>query len=291
MLPILLEIGPLSVHTYGLMIGIGVIVSVSLIRRDGSRVGISPRDIHVLCFGGVVAGLVGARILNIVMFLEQYSWSRPFEWFALWEGGLAVQGAIPTILLWFYFVTRFRKIPFRLFIDVATTYTPLMQTFGRVGCFFYGCCHGIPTSMPWGIRFPRVPWDLSKPPTGSTAYMDHCNRYQDFLPGVEHWSRPVHPTQLYEASFFVVLFVVMLRVRAHFGTGSGYTLAFYLMSYGVWRFFIEFLRNDSPMVCGGMMSEPQFYSIFILLSGMIMFGCFRYFDRSTTRLTVKPLSR
>lgn len=241
--------------------GIGYVLAVHLIAADAERNGKSRRDATLLMMGGFVAGLVGARFLHIVMYPGDFSLSNPLEWFALWKGGLVFQGAVLFIIPYFIFSTRRFNIPFWMFMDLMIPHMQLNHAFGRMGCFFRGCCHGIPTSMPWGIRFPK----------GSPAYLDHCNRFSGFNPAVETWSYPVHPTQLYEATFLLVLWFGLLKLRNRFGIGRGLTLPAYLMAYGAWRFFNEFFRNDNPRILNGLLSTQQGVCILFMAAGAVMF--------------------
>jgi phosphatidylglycerol---prolipoprotein diacylglyceryl transferase len=195
MLSTLLKIGPVSIHSYGLMIAIGFLLAMFLAQRDGKKIGIDPNAVSNIAFFGLALGILGTRLLHIVMFPQGYSLSDPIGWIAIWRGGLVFQGALPGGVLAVVFGCRFYKIPAWKAIDLGIPYLPLAHAFGRIGCLMNGCCYGRRTDLPWGIRFPRVPWDLSQPATGSPAYLDHCNRFSGLSMAHDHWSYPVHPTQ------------------------------------------------------------------------------------------------
>lgn len=268
--PVLLRIGDFQLNTYGLAIGIGFLVSLQMVRKDGARLGLADNIVVTMCFGGLICGLVGARILNIIMFSEQYSWTDPIGWIAIWKGGLVFQGAIPCVLLFQWLMAKHYSISFLRFMDALLPGAQIMQVFGRLGCFFYGCCYGHETTVPWAVRFPRYPFDLSQPAVGSSKYLADCAAHSDFLPSVELWSHPVHPTQLYAASFLVVLCFLLMMVRKHFGAGLGFTLPGYLIFYGIWRFMIEFIRDDNPLYFN-LLSHQQAYALLGIALGMILF--------------------
>jgi len=258
--------------------GIGFVLSVHLIVKDAVKNGYDQNTMTFLLFAGFLAGITGTRILHIIMYRHDYSLTEPLEWIALWKGGLVFQGAIPAVIVFFIVTTKRYGIPFWTFMDFITPHLQITHIFGRLGCFCYGCCHGIPTTMPWGIRFPK----------GSPAYVDHASRFSEFRPDVESWSYPVHPTQLYEATALLILWFLLLKIRDRFGLGRGLTLPSYLMLYGGWRFFNEFFRNDNPRVLNNALSEQQVICIFFVLTGAILFAVLYHRRQRDISVSPKP---
>ncbi len=281
MFPAICKIGSIQVNTYGLVIGIGFLVALAIVRKDGAKLGVDDKIILVMCYGGLICGLAGARLLNIILYSDGYSWRDPVGWIAIWKGGLVFQGAIPCILVFQYVMAKHYKISFLRFMDALLPGAQIVQVFGRIGCFFYGCCYGCETNVPWAVRFPRVPFDLSQPATGSVKYMSDCAAHSDFSPAVELWSHAVHPTQLYAAAFVAVLCFLLMKVRSHFGPGWGYTLPAYLVLYGVWRFFIEFIRDDNLLV-KELLTHQQIYALIGIVLGVAIFF---YVRRRAIRLS------
>ena len=173
MRPILCKIGPVPIFSYGLLIAAGFLVSVHLMRRDAKKAGIDPDRFTDGAFWVLFLGLAGTRLLHIILYYQQYSWTDPLEWIAIWKGGLVFQGAIPPAILFCIYYIRKHHLNFWQCADIACPYIPLGHAFGRLGCFMNGCCYGHVTDLPWGIPFPRVPSDLSLPATGSPVYLDH----------------------------------------------------------------------------------------------------------------------
>ena len=270
MYPTLFHIGQISVNTYGLLIGIGFLLGVYLVRRESPKLSIEPRVAAILCYGWLVSGLVGSRLLHIIMYPEGYSWSHPLGWIALWRGGLVFQGAVPAVLAFHWIASRKFKVDTWRFLDLIVPYTQITHAFGRLGCFFYGCCFGPETSLPWGVRFPRWPHDLSLRAAGSPAYLDDCQRYSDFLPSVELWSHPVHPTQLYAAAFLALLCPILLKIRNRLGAGLGFALPSYLVLSSIWRFGIEFLRDDNKKFLD-LVTYQQGISLLFITVGIAIF--------------------
>ena len=271
MLPTLFKIGPLEIHTYGLMIAIGFLAALHFSQRDGAKAGMDPGAISTMAFWGLLFGILGTRLLHIILYPEGYSWTDPIGWIAIWRGGLVFQGALPGAFVYLIYACRKYKIPFWKLGDVAIPYLALAHGFGRVGCFMNGCCYGMRTNLPWGIRFPRVSWGLSQPATGSPAYLDHCQRFSELSTTVDHWSYPVQPTQLYGVAGLLALCFILLYLRKHWHPFTGFIMPVYFILYGVGRFFVEFLRGDHNPTVFGTISAQQVLSIASVIVGIVLF--------------------
>lgn len=257
MFPVLLDLGPIKLHTYGLMIAIGFLTAVWFMSRDAEKVGVKASDFSEMAFWGLLIGILGTRLAHIIMFPENYSWSNPIGWVALWNGGLVFQGAIPVVLIYAVLVLKWYKIPFWKIPDIVFPFIPIAQAFGRFGCVAYGCCYGIRAeNLPWGMRFPE----------GSPAFFAHKHLYPEF-PGTG-WSYPVHPTQLYSVIGLFIISGFLLLARKHINK-QGITMPLYFVFYGIMRFIVEFFRGDgNPTNLGfGVLSDQQVFCI-----GMVIFG-------------------
>lgn len=275
MFPVLVELGPFKVHAYGLMIALGFLLSMHLVKRDAARSGMNPHAIGDMVFWSFLIGLAGTRALHILMYSRDYSWRDPLGWIAIWKGGLVFQGAVPPVAIFCWYYLRKKRMSFRKTADLVFPYVALGHAFGRLGCFLNGCCYGIRTTLPWGIPFRRVPWNTSLPPTGSPAYLDHCRTYSD-LSYQDHWSYPVHPTQLYEMIFLLSLFALLLHLRKKQHLFDGFSMPVYFVFYGVYRFFAELLRGDhNPTHLAGALSDQQIICILFVLFGSASFFWFR----------------
>jgi phosphatidylglycerol:prolipoprotein diacylglycerol transferase len=233
MLPVLLEIGPIKIHSYGLLIAIGFLVSLHFVRRDAAKAGLNPDIFTNMAFWALPLGIAGTRIAFIMMYPQYFSWDKPLDWFAIWKGGLVFQGAIPLALPFIYFYLRRNSIPFLKACDIFVPYVPLGHAFGRLGCFMYGCCYGKPSSLPWAIPARRVPWDTSVKPEGSPAYLDHLERFGD-VAITDQWSHPIHPTQLYSAAGLLLMCWLLLCARRRWPGIEGVVLGAYFLLYGLY---------------------------------------------------------
>ncbi|MBX7256444.1 MAG: prolipoprotein diacylglyceryl transferase [Candidatus Hydrogenedentes bacterium] len=270
MFPTILKLGPVSVHSYGLMMAIAFLLATYLATRDIAKHGLNAGVASDTAFWCLLVGLAGTRILHIIMFPEFYSWSRPLGWIAIWQGGLVFQGAIPPALAVIYFNLRRHQMPFWKTIDIAAPYVALGHAIGRVGCFLNGCCYGQRTDLPWGVQFPRIPFDLSKAGvTGSPAYMDHCQRYA-LSYDTDLWSLPVHPTQLYSVAALCLLCVTLLLLRKCCWRFPGFIICWYFILYSAGRFVIEMFRGDHNPTRFLSLSDQQVFCVLSVVAGLVL---------------------
>ncbi len=269
MWPTLIKIGPVPLHTYGLMIAIGFLAAVYFIRRDASKAGINPEILTDAAFWVLLLGLTGTRLLYIAMYPDQFSWRNPMEWFAIWKGGLVFHGALPPAIACVLYMIHKHKLKTWVVADVVSPYIPLGHALGRLGCFLNGCCYGTRTDLPWAIPFPRIPADPSQTPVGSPAFLDHY--YGEGLPRDALWSYPVHPTQLYSVLALLTISFLLLLAKNRWKPFTGFTFPLYLMSYGAYRFFVEFVRGDhNPRHLGGRFTDQQLMCVIMVVAGIVL---------------------
>ena len=188
----------------------------------------------------------------------------------MWRGGLVFQGAPPVVITYVYFHFKKRKVDFWKACDIAFPYVALGHGIGRIGCFLKGCCYGAPTAMPWGIPARRVPWDTALRPTGSDAYLEHLRKFEDVTLH-DHWSLPIHPTQLYSALGLVAIFGLLILLRRYWNPFSGFLMPTYLAAYGVYRFIIEIFRGDHNPVHLLNLSDQQIIAILVAVFGVALY--------------------
>ncbi|HEO72475.1 MAG TPA: prolipoprotein diacylglyceryl transferase [Candidatus Hydrogenedentes bacterium] len=278
MFPTLLKVGPVTFHSYGLMIAVGFLAAFTMVKRDARKQGIDPQFANEMWLWALLWGIAGTRILHIIMFPDAYSWKDPLGWIAIWRGGLVFQGALPPAILYGWYYARKHEMRFWTLVDLIVPYIPLAHAFGRVGCFLNGCCYGKRTELPWGISFPRVPWNLSVSPTGSPAYLDHCRRFA-LSHASDHWSYPVHPTQLYSVAALLCICATVVLIRDKWHPFAGVSMPAYFTLYGAFRFFVEFLRGDHNPTHFGAFSDQQVFSLLLVAGGLILFSALYLWDR------------
>ena len=142
MYPEICRIGPLTLHSYGVLIALGLLLSLFLMDRIAkkSRV-LNPQKVFDLVFVTVFSGFAGARVFYI---LQEWSWyqKHPLEILQIWKGGLVYYGGMVASFAGFFLYVRSKKLPFLRLSDFILPYIALTHAFGRVGCFLNGCCFG-----------------------------------------------------------------------------------------------------------------------------------------------------
>jgi phosphatidylglycerol---prolipoprotein diacylglyceryl transferase len=251
------------------MMATAFVVGIFLLRRQASKEGINPDIIGDGAFWTLLLGLIGSRVLHMVMFPDHYQWSDPLGWFAIWQGGLVFQGAIPVGVAFIYYWARKHKLGFFFLLDFAVPVVALGHGIGRIGCFLNGCCYGGPTDSFLGVRFPRVPSDTTQTATGSPVYIDHLRHH--LVSSGDQWSVPIHATQLYAVAALFTIAVVLYLLRTHWRPFDGSIIAAYFVLYGVFRFFNEFVRaDDNPTHIAGL-TDQQVISILLVVLGTVIF--------------------
>jgi phosphatidylglycerol---prolipoprotein diacylglyceryl transferase len=250
---------PWSLHTYGLLIAAGFLLAMMMAKRQAEREGEDPDRIVDLSFYVLLAGLVGSRVVFILTKLEDYT-RNPIEIVMFWRGGLVWYGGFIGAALFMLYYTRRYQVSFLKFTDIIIPYMALAHAFGRLGCVAAGCCFGRPAEgLPWAIQFP----------IGSMA---HHQQQIDNLIGMTAPSLPVHPTQLYEAGFEMLMFWLLLLVRPHKRV-HGQLFLMWMAIYPIARSFIEIYRGDKERGVYGLLSTSQYISIVV---GLVAIGLYVY---------------
>lgn len=245
--PILAQLGPIPIHTYGFLIALGFIVAVQVIQRLAIRSNIDPDKMQDLVFGGLAIGFLGARLVFVITRFS-YFMENPIDIFKVWEGGLVFYGgplATVPFIIWF---ARKHRLPLWKTLDAVVPGLVIAHAFGRLGCLAAGCCYGKPTEAPWGIRL-------------------NSELVDPLLRGV-----PLHPTQIYESLSLFILFIGLLAVfkRRRF---EGQVALVYSMTYPIIRSIIEIYRGDTirGFVIDGILSTSQFISILVfVVAGVVL---------------------
>ncbi len=219
------------------------------------RTGRAPEPLSNLMVALMVAGVLGSRIAYVIEHWQQEFAAHPLSVVRLDQGGLMFYGGLilsaAYFLLW-CLIRRERMLPLA---DILATVIPLGHAFGRVGCFFYGCCYGRLSQSAVAVSFPR----------GSPAWYEQVNA--GLLPSSATASLPVLPTQLFEAAAVLLLFAVLLALYMRFAMSRpGLVFGCYFVGYALERFALEYLRGD-PRAAIGPLSISQTISLALLLGG------------------------
>lgn len=217
MYPILIKLGPFTLHAYGLMAALGLLAAWLVVQSLAKRQGMDPEKVSNLTLWVALGGLAGARLGQVALNPAPYL-ARPLSILAIWQGGLAFYGGLLVALplgLWLIRRWRLGLLPT---MDLFAPALALGQALGRIGCFFSGDSFGKPFDGPWAVVF-RDPHSLA--PKGI----------------------PLHPTQLYTAGALLIITAVLLVVRPR-KDFNGQIFLLYGLMHGIARLIIEQFRAD-----------------------------------------------
>lgn len=241
-------INGLPIQTFGLCIAIGVLAGWKVLSKLAAG-----RDLGNLVMLLLLCGIAGARLAHVCEYWHADGFDRdPLSALYIWRGGLVFYGgmlAAAAAFLGWCIACREDVLEWSDRIAVAL---PLAHAFGRIGCFFYGCCWGKVSDSPVAVRFPCM----------SPAWHDQVR--DGLICADARWSLPVLPTQLISAAALLALFAVLWFV---YRRRRGYTAALYLTGYATIRFALEFLRDDDRPAWNGL-SSAQLVSIAELAAGV-----------------------
>ncbi len=226
--PILFELGPIAIRWYGLLIASAVLIGVTLSMALAKRRHLDPDLVADLAVWLVIGAIPAARLYYVLFEWENYA-RNPGQIIAIWNGGIAIHGAVlgGTLAAWIF--ARLKRVSFWQLADVVAPSLILGQAIGRWGNFFNSEAFGAPTDLPWKLYIPPA----RRPPE---------------LMNFEYF----HPTFLYESlwnlAVFGLLLVLFFRGLRRWRLKPGTLLLVYLVAYSLGRVWIEGLRTDSLML-------------------------------------------
>jgi len=252
MYPVCFHIGPLPIHWYGVMMALGFLVALANWTYIGRKEGRSFNFCADLLFWIMVSGILGARLAYVVSDFKHFL-AQPLAIVRVDQGGLIYYGGVVGSILAIFIFANVRREKTLVVLDLAAISVPVAHAIGRIGCFLNGCCHGREYDGLFAVSYPAksLAWWLQV----------DAGRITRLAPR----SLSVHPVQLYEATFNLALyFVVMWAYRCRKRNGS--VSALYLLIHPAGRFCLEFLRGDKRMRWMGL-SIAQLVSIVLFISG------------------------
>ncbi len=256
MFPILVKIGPITIHTYGLMMAIGVAFAFWFVYVQAKKQQLPGSRLIDMAFYTVIISLIGAKLILFIGHFSYYT-KYPSELFTLARSGGVFQGGLAFGILFALWYFRKHHLPTWKVGDLAGPALALGHGFGRIGCFAAGCCFGRACDLQWGVEF--------------------HNEYAHELTGIP-LNSSIHPVQLYESALnflnFIILFVILKRKNF-----DGQVFAFYIMNYSIIRYFTEFYRGDHPdrafLIQGSSpylsVSLPQLFCVLGFVGGMALY--------------------
>lgn len=251
MFPILISIFGFKIHTYGVLMAAGFIISLNLSMISAKKYQIEANKILDLGVYTLVCVIIGGKLLYLIVYLRDFI-DNPGEIFSILRiGGIYYGGLILALIVDVWFLKK-NKLDAWLVGDILAPYIALGHSIGRIGCFASGCCYGKPTDMPWGVTF--------------------TNQYSHDMFGVPLYI-PIHPTQLYESFILLTIFAILVFLSRK-KSFNGQIFWSYILLYGCGRFLVENFRGDPRgSLFGGYLSTSQFISILLslLAIGMLIY--------------------
>ncbi|HWQ03036.1 MAG TPA: prolipoprotein diacylglyceryl transferase [Candidatus Nitrosotenuis sp.] len=250
--PVLLKLGPLTFHTYGVLLAVVVLAGLWLVQRRGTAAGLDGDALWNLGVYAVLSAMLVAKVWLVLADWEYYSQhvSEIFSLNTLQSAGTFYGGFLGGVGVLFFGAWRL-KIPFIRVLDVCAPSLMLGAAVGRIGCFAAGCCWGKPTEVAWGVTF--------------------TDPYAHQLVGTP-LGVALHPTQLYDSAAALIIFLILLWLtpRQRF---TGQIFATLGLLYGAARLTTEFFRNDPgrTLLFDGAFSLMQVVSVGLILLGTILY--------------------
>lgn len=241
--PVAFEIGPIAVHWYGIIMASAIFLGLILALKESKRKNLAPDFFLDLIIFAIPSSIIGARIYYVIFQWNYYS-QHPQDIIAIWEGGLAIHGALIGATLTAIIFTKIKKINFWKTADIAAPSLILGQAIGRWGNFINQEAYGYKTNLPWAM------------------YIDGAYR---------------HPTFLYESLWDLSVFIFLLWLRKRKKIKTGEIFLSYIIAYSLGRFFIEAFRTDSLML--GPLRVAQVISILLIITA----GGLIYWRRTKTK--------
>ncbi|MGM0524434.1 MAG: prolipoprotein diacylglyceryl transferase [Bacillota bacterium] len=259
--PIFLDIGPITIYWYAIIIVTGVVVGLVLGTKESVRLGLKDETFTDLIVWALPIAIVSARLYYVIFEWDRYTGREWWAPFAIWEGGIAIHGALIGSVIFAYYFCKKRDIPFYKLADIAAPSIIIGQAIGRWGNFMNQEAHGGPVS-DWA-------YDTF------LQYLPSFIENQMTIDGVLY-----HPTFLYESVWNLIIFGLLLYLR-RVNPLRGDIFLTYVMGYSVGRFFIEGMRTDSLYVVGNLRTA-QLISIVLIIMGIVLM----YLNRKKNWITV-----
>lgn len=246
--------GPVTIHVWGLMVALGIVVGLTLAVIIAKRNGLNPEVLMDVAFWAIIAGLVGSRIVYVSSEFALYV-DHPLDMLKVWQGGMSFSGGIlgAAIATWLYF--RKKSLPWREYVESAVMALPIGIAVGRLGCFFI----------------------FDHPGTSTTFFLG-----ETYIDGVVRHNHGLYLSL--EELVLSVVFLVLWKRNPHRQTGT-YTAIFFLW-YGTVRFLLDFFRAyDLPNADARFfgLTVAQYTALFIVAGGCILWYSLSHGIRTKTK--------
>lgn len=269
--PIAISLGPIQVHWYGVIIGLGIALALWLAMREGEKRGLDKDLFADLMLWAIPIAILSARIYYVIFQWEYYA-QHPSEILAIWNGGIAIHGALIGAVVTAYIFTKKRNVSFWKVADIAAPSIILGQAIGRWGNFINQEAHGGEVTRAFLENLMLPEFIIN----------------QMYINGAYY-----HPTFLYESVWNILGFALLMGLR-RVNLGRGELFLSYVIWYSIGRFFVEGLRTDSLMLTE-FLRIAQVISIGLILLAVVLwiyrrmqgYASIRYLDDENAKQSNK----
>lgn len=245
---VFIQLGPIPIYWYGLIIATGLFLGLWLATKEADKLGLHKDLIIDLIVFAAPISIIFARIYYVIFEWDMYQGAPWWSIFAVWEGGIAIHGALIGAILTAIVFARVKRVSFWQLADIVAPSLILGQAIGRWGNFMNQEAHGGPISTQTYEQFHQ--------------YLPDFIMNQMCIEGVMY-----HPTFLYESVWNILVFVILILLRKYNPIRGELFLSYFIM-YSIGRFFIEGMRTDSLYF--GPLRQAQLISIVFIILAIVV---------------------
>jgi phosphatidylglycerol:prolipoprotein diacylglycerol transferase len=261
MYPELFKIGPFTVYSFGLMLGIAFVVSSYLLTKEIERRNLSTNFATEVTLLAIIFGIIGSKLFYLFENWEQFLNNPIGQAFS--PGGLTFYGGLILAIIAIWIYGKRKKVPFPVIADAASPSLAIAYGIGRIGCHLAGDGdYGIPTNLPWGTNYEHG----TVPPSVMFRGTEIAKKFPG---GIVPDNTPLHPTPIYEFLIMLLIFWILWKLRKK-DWADGKLFMLYLILAGMERFFVEFIRLNERLLFG--LTEAQLISVIMIITGAIGFS-------------------
>ncbi|MCY9659444.1 prolipoprotein diacylglyceryl transferase [Paenibacillus chondroitinus] len=245
---ILFNIGDFPIRSYGLIVGIAILLGLGVAYFLARGTKYQNHVLNMITYI-ILGAIVGARLWEVFFFQFGYYSKHWLEAIAIWQGGLSIQGGLVGGFIAGAIYARVQRISFWEFADITAPAIVLSQSVGRIACFLNGDAFGSPTGSNFGLVYPP----------GTIAYETYG-------------SQPLWPAEIWEGQWDLVIFALLIILKNK-QWPKGFLFLIYNILYALGRFMLEYLRGDTPRYALGW-TAAQWTSFGIVAVSILLIGYF-----------------
>ena len=269
MFPRLLELGPLTVYSYGVLLASAYLFALYFAVRRARRFGLDGNRVLDLGIYLIISALVGAKLLLLIVDFDFFRRNPAELWTLARSGGVFYGGLVLAFAVGMWYMRKHR-LPVWQTADAIAPGIALGHIIGRFGCLLAGCCYGTPTRLPWGITFSDA---FAAANVGTPLHV------------------ALHPTQLYEAGAAFLILLFLLTTETFWRRRAGWTFWVYILLYGASRFVIEMFRGDPRGFTMGFSTSQWIAMVLVPLSLVVLFVLSRRAPEAAPEAKAAPASK